>query len=182
MGYGAFYFVSLLLLSLASGAHAQDSSALRTVEDRNRKVFEGYEAQLAQIFDSIRRQNSLPELSRIHRRQDLDQLTCTAALNDADPGYHFAADLMYKTSDSVSVTEELKSIARFDRAYSPPTSRYAVAIWPGLDKETGKRTYWVGIHLFPSAFAEFIANTFTDSRPYRNNWKKLVAPACRGIE
>jgi hypothetical protein len=88
---------------------------------------------------------------------------------------------MYKTPDPVSVTGELKSIAQFNQVETPPNSRYAVAIWPGTDKESGRHTYWVGVKIYMSAFYEFIDNTFTDNRPYRNQWKVKVAPPCRDI-
>jgi hypothetical protein len=182
VGAGSFRFALLLLLSLVSAAYAQDSDAGRPIEDRNKKLFERYEDQVAQVFESIRLEKGLPKLTRILRRRDLDQLVCTTALNDAGEPYELAGGSMYKTSDPVSVTDGLKSSAEFNHPYTPPSSRYAVAIWPGTDKESGKRTYWVGIHVYPSAFAEFIAYTFTDSRPSRNSWKKLVAPACRGVE
>ena len=120
--------VALALLALLS-ANAQDAVAPRRTEVRDPKIFEGYERQIAQTFESIRRGNALPRLSRITHRQDLDQLVCTAALDDASPyGGNSAGDLMYKTSNPASVTPELKSIAQFDLLETPPNSRYAVAI------------------------------------------------------
>jgi hypothetical protein len=86
---------------------------------------------------------------------------------------------MYKTSDPEAVTEELKSIAQYDQVEAPPNSRYAIAIWPGTDKTTGRRVYWVGVEIYMSAFYEFIDNTFTDNRPYRNKWNRMVASPCR---
>jgi hypothetical protein len=172
---------ALLLLSLLS-ANAQDHTAPRPAEARDPKIFERYEFQVAQTFESIRRENDLPKLSRITRRQELDQLVCTAALNDTNPsGQNLPAKLMYKTSDPASVTEELKSIARYNQVETPPNSRYAVAIWPGTDKTTRGRIYWVGVEFCISAFYEFIDNTFTDNRPVRNQWKEMVAPSCRDI-
>jgi hypothetical protein len=44
------------------------------------------------------------------------------------------------------------------------------------------RIYWVGVEIDASAFYEFIDNTFTDNRPYRNQWKDMVAPLCRNIQ
>jgi hypothetical protein len=180
VGKGPFRVALLLLLLLS--AYAQESSAPRTTALRDPKVFEGYERQLAQTFESLRRENNLPKLSRITRRQELDQLVCTAALNDANPsGQNFPAKLMYKTSDPASRNEELKSIARYNQLETPPNSRYALAIWPGTDKDTGRRIYWVGVEIYTSAFFEFIDNTFTDNRPYRIQWKELVAPSCRDV-
>lgn len=181
MGNASFR-VALSLLSLLS-ANAQDSVAPRRTEVRNPKIFEKYERQVAQTFESIRRDNALPKLSRITHRQKLDQLVCTAALNDANPsGQNFRANLMYKTSDPTSVTDDLKSIARYKDLLGPSTdSRYSVSIWPGTDKETGRRVYWVGVELCPSTFWEFINNNFTDDRPYRNQWKNMVASPCRNV-
>lgn len=181
MGKGPFRAAPLLLALLS--VNAQDSIALHPREIRNPKIFEKYERQMAQTFESIRHQNNLPKLSRITHRQDLDQLVCTAALNDANPsGQNFPAALMYKTSDPASVTEELKSIARYNQVETPPNSRFAVAIWPGIEKETGRHVYWIGVQIYTSAFYEFIDNTFTDNRSYRNEWKKMVAPPCRDVK
>ena len=180
MGKGPF-LAALLLLALLS-VIAQDSIALHPTEVRNPKILEKYERQIALTFESIRQENNLPKLSRIAHRQDLDQLVCTAALNDANPsGQNFPAALMYKTSDPASVNEELKSIARYNQVETPPNSRFAVAIWPGIEKETGRLVYWVGVKVYTSAFYEFIDNTFTDNRSYRNDWKKIVAPPCRDV-
>ena len=181
MGNGPFR-VALVLLWLLS-AKAQRPVSPRPTEARDSKIFERYERQVAKSFESIRRENNLPKLSRITRRQELDQIVCTAALNDTNPlGQNFPARIMYKTRDPASVTEELKSIARFNEAEGPLNSRYAVAIWPGIDKETSHRIYWVGVEIDASAFYEFIDNTFTDNRPYRNQWKDMVAPLCRSIQ
>jgi len=174
--------IALLLPSILI-ATAQDSTTPRATEVRDPKVFERYESQVAQTFESIHRENGLPKLARIARRQQLDQQVCTAALNGANPyGHSFPAALMYRTSDPTSVTEELKSIARYNQVETPPNSRYAVAIWPGTDKASGRRIYWVGIEIYMSAFFEFIDNTFTDNRPYRNQWKEIVAPPCRDVQ
>jgi hypothetical protein len=173
--------VALLSLSLL-GVNAQLSDAPQLPEGRDPKVFEKHELHVAQNFESIRRKNGLPKLSRINRRHGLDQLVCTAALNDANPsGHNFPAALMYKTPDPASVTEELKAIAQFNQVETPPNSRYAVAIWPGTDKESGRRIYWVGVEIYMSAVYEFIDNTFTDNRPYRNQWKEKVAAPCRDV-
>jgi hypothetical protein len=174
--------VALPLLSLLS-VNAQDPTAPLPTQPRDPKIFEKYERQVAQTFESIRRDSALPKLSRITHRQQLDQLVCTAALNDANSsGENAPANLMYKTSDPTSVTEEMKSIARYHDELEPRLdTRYAVSIWPGTDKETGRRIYWVGIEICQSAFWEFIDNNFTDDRPYRNEWKKMVAPPCRRV-
>jgi hypothetical protein len=179
---GHSFRVALPLLSLLS-VNAQDPTAPRPTESRDPKIFEKYERQVAQTFESIRRDKALPKLSRITRREQLDQLVCTAALNDANPYRENApANLMYKTSDPTSVTDELKSIARYYDELEPRLdTRYAVSIWPGTDKKTGRRVYWVGVEICPSAFYEFIDNNFTDDRPYRNEWKKMVAAPCRNV-
>ena len=88
---------------------------------------------------------------------------------------------MYQTSDVAAITKELTSITTYKEIFggSETLSRYAVAIWPGTDKQTGQRLYWVGIKMYASPFWEFIDNNLTDDRPYRNDWKHLVAPVCR---
>ncbi len=97
-------------------------------------------------------------------------------------GGNFPAALMYRTFDPGSVTEELQQIARFkDLSESEPSARYAVAVWPETYNETKQRVYWVGIKIYDSAFWEFVDNNLTDDRPYRNDWKKLVAAPCREV-
>jgi hypothetical protein len=69
---------------------------------------------------------------------------------------------MYRTADPQSVAEELKQIAQFKDLVENPTApwkRYAVAVWPTVDKQTR-----------------------ADDRPYRNQWKDLVAPGCRKVD
>jgi hypothetical protein len=171
------HWIAVLALASVARLGAQDSIASRTVD---RRVFKQYEDQLSRVFESLRRENRAPKLSRIPDRQDLRELVCTAALNDANPyGENSPANLMYKTPDPFLITEDLKSISRFKAVGTPPDSRYAVAVWPGIDKKTGKAIYWVGVGIYTSAFFEFVDNTFTDNRPYRNDWQKLVAPSCR---
>jgi len=87
---------------------------------------------------------------------------------------------MYRTGDLTVASQELIRIAAFqDNAGDPPSTRYAVAIWPVNSGDPGSHIVWIGIVMYPSAFWEFIDKHFTDDRPYRNDWKKLVAPACR---
>jgi hypothetical protein len=174
-----------LTVALLLSANKQYSVTPRSdpVESRDSKIFKKYEDQVAQIFESSRRANALPKLSRITHRQKLDQLVCTAALEDANPeGRNRPTHLMYKTPDPASVTLELKSIARYKDLDEPSSNRYAVSIWPGTDKETGQRIYWVGVAIYPSAYYEFIDSNLTDDRFDRNEWKKMVAPHCRNIK
>jgi hypothetical protein len=49
------------------------------------------------------------------------------------------------------------------------------------DSQTGETTYWVGVQLFWSAAMEFFDYNFTDDIYYHNDWKKFVAPECRGM-
>lgn len=170
--------VALVFGAMVTSARAQAPAA--SISDRDRELFKRYEDRVSQTFETIRRENRLPKLSRIAHRQELRELVCTAAVRDANPyRQNFPANLIYKTPDPSLSTEELKSIARYNQPETPPNTRYAVAIWAGTDKETGDRTYWIGIEIYPSAFSEFIDNTFTDDRPYRNNWKTQVDPSCR---
>jgi hypothetical protein len=182
---GAHRFHGLVVTSmfavLTASATCQSSPQITASDAKLRQQYEG---RVAQIFESIRRDNGLPMFSKISHRHDLEQLVCTAAVNDTSPwNYNSPGELMYKTSEPQTVTKELKSIARFqDLAGSlPPSTRYAVAVWPGIDNETKQRVYWVGIEIYPSALMEFGDNNLTDDRPYRNDWKKLVATPCRDV-
>jgi hypothetical protein len=180
LGGRSCYFALTLLLS--SFAAAQDSGGLQTTRARDPKLFDRYESELARNFELIRRENNLPKLSRIAHRQDLDQLVCTAAASGLNArNEYFHAALIYKTSDPASITKGFKSVALFHQVETPPISRYAVAVWPGTEIETGRPIYWVGVETYTSAFYEFIDRTFTDDRFSWDEWKKLVDPTCRDL-
>jgi hypothetical protein len=174
--------VTSMFALLAGSARCQSGPQIAPNDGKLRQQYEG---RVAQIFESIRRDNGLPKFSRINHRHDLEQLVCTAAVNDASPwGHNFPAVSMYKTSEPQSTTKELEQIARFrdlEENPTPPWTRYAVAVWAGIDNETKQRVYWVGIKIYPSTLMEFVDNNLTDDRPYRNDWKKLVAAPCRDV-
>jgi hypothetical protein len=145
-----------------------------------------YENRVAQMFEAIRQDSRLPHLARIRHRNDLEQLVCSAAVHDQSPwGHNWPALLMYRTADPQSVAEELKQIAQFKDLVedpTPPWKRYAIAVWPTLDKQTKERVWWVGAGIYYSAMWEWFDNNVTDDRPYRNQWKHLVAPGCRNVD
>jgi hypothetical protein len=169
------------MLALLTGS-ARCQSGTPQIAGNDAKLRQEYEGRVAQIFESIRRDNGLPKFSRINHRHDLEQLVCTAALNDVSPWDHnFPAASMYKTSDPQSTTKELEQIARFkdlEENPTPPSTRYAVAIWPAIDHESKQRVWWVGISIYASALMEWVDNNLTDDRPFRNDWRKLVAAPC----
>jgi len=145
------------------------------------------EDQVAGLFESIRAKDGLQALARIGHRQSLDELVCSAAALDRPvwrenrPGA-----VMYRTNDPTSPTEDLERIARYadlpKHKDGPRTTRFAVAVWRSSDQQDSRAVYWVGVQVYMSAWWEFIDNNFTDDRPYRNDWKKLVTAACRGAE
>ncbi len=149
------------------------------------KLRKQYEGRVAQMFESIRKDAGLPRFARIRHRPDLEQLVCTAAATDTSPlRRNFPALLMYRTSEPGSATKELQDIARFkdileDRASQ--WTRYAAAVWPAHDNQSKDPIWWVGIGIYESAMWEWIDNNLTDDRPYRNQWKDLVATPCRNV-
>jgi len=93
---------------------------------------------------------------------------------------------MYRTNSPASLNEDLERIARYKDPFEgegrPRITRYAVAVWISPNQESGQPVCWVGIEVYESAWWEFIDNTFTDDRPYKDEWRKLVTPSCRGID
>jgi hypothetical protein len=176
--YANFAFV-VSIVCLGAG-----QSALRA---QGRKERRNYEDQLARLFETLRAKDQLPPLARIVHRESLEELVCSAASLDSPVwGENRPGALMYRTSDPASLSSDLQDIARFRdtlQANDQPTfTRYAVAVWRSPNRESGQPVHWVGIQVFMSAFWEFIDSNFTDDRPYRNQWKDLVTPGCRGID
>ena len=88
---------------------------------------------------------------------------------------------MYRTADPQSPADDLKAIANFkdiEENPIPPWTRYAIAVWPTEDRSA----WWVGAGIYWSAMSEWFDNNLTDNKPYRNQWKDLVAPGCRSIK
>lgn len=184
--FGIHQFRSLviaLMFEILSGSAMCQTRSLQ-ISTQDTELREQYEDRVAQMFESIRQDSGLPHLARIRRRHDLEQLVCTAAVNDANPSGNVAAELMYRTSDPRSPTKELEQIARFkdlEENPMPPWTRYAVPAWPATDTKSKRLVWWVGIGIYWSAFFEWFDNNLTDDRPYRNDWKKLVTSACRDV-
>ena len=77
-------------------------------------------------------------------------------------------------------TAQGRIVQRREPETHPRCTRYSVAVWRASDSQTGETTYWVGFHLYWSAVMEFYDAHFTDDIYYRNEWKKSIAPECRG--
>jgi hypothetical protein len=171
----------LLVAVLATGLLAQEApvpskqaSGGRLMGERD----EGKEDQVAKLFETIRIDARLPRLTRIRHRDSLAQHVCTVALTGVLPKNSVEDTLvLYKTSQPESISTELKQVASFDDDKFP---RYSVAVWRIQDSQTQEATYWVGIQRYWSAGFEFFDYHFTDHIEYHNDWKKHVAPECRG--
>ena len=137
-------------------------------------VVKPIEDDVARLFSEVRASKNLPRLSRIGKRTDLRQQTCSAAGANRSPGSAatFGTNTIltfYKISSPSVATSELSWIASVDRE---EYKRFSVAVWPVEPSESSLPEYWVGIGLYLSAFLEFIDNTMTDDAPRRNDWKK----------
>jgi len=138
----------------------------------------GKEDQVAKLFETIRVDAKLSRLGRIRHRDSLEQHVCTVALTGVIPRNSVEDTfVLYKTSQPESISTELKQVALFDDDRFP---RYSVAVWRAGDSLAGEVTYWVGVQRYWSAPFEFFDYHFTDDIYYHNDWKKNVAPVCRG--
>jgi len=174
--------VVFALASLSTGAAAQASSSAR-----ERRLRHQHEDEVARLFETIRARDGLPALTRIGRRESLEELVCSAASDDAPvwrenrPGA-----LMYRTDDPAKPTPVLERIAGYidplQTKDQPNITRYAVAVWPTSSRESGQPVYWVGVQVYNSAWWEFIDNNLTDNRSNKDQWRKLVTPTCHGVE
>jgi hypothetical protein len=152
------------------------------VQDRNLR--RRYEDEVARLFETTRAKDELPPLARISHRESLEELVCSAAsLNAPVWGENSPGAVMYRTDNPASANQELERIATYKDLLQgkdrPSFTRYSVAVWPSSNPESGQPVYWVGIQVYMSAWWEFIDSNFTDNRSYRDEWKKLVTPACR---
>ena len=168
----------LVLVTMAGQTRtgAQDRSLRRKQED-----------EVARIFETFRAKDKLPPLARIAHRKSLEELACSSAsVGSAVWGQNSPGAVMYKTDNAALPNQDLEHIAGFkdlvEGKNEPRFTRYAVAVWPSSNRESGRQVYWVGIQVFESAWWEFVDKTFTDDRSYRNEWKKVVTPSCRGVD
>jgi hypothetical protein len=173
-------FIFLLLTTSISAQQVtvsgKDAAGRPPIGERDKAK----EDQVAKVFEAIRTDTKLPPLARIKHRESLVQNLCTIVQTNASPK---EMPGLYKTLHPESVTPELKRLASFNELhprYNPSLEIYSVAVWRVTDPQTGEATYWVGITAYPSAATEFFMNHFTDDLYYRNEWKKHIAPECRG--
>jgi hypothetical protein len=168
------------ILSLCSSVEAKEGGKTALIGKRD----EGTENVVAKVFESIRVDAKLPPLIRIKHRDSLEQILCTVAQVGTLGNQRPTADsTIYKTAQPESISAELNRVASFKE--QPPqknlaSPRYSVAVWQVKDSQTGETQYWVGVELYLSSLEEFMDNHFTDQILYRNDWKKDVAPQCRG--
>lgn len=179
--------VLLLVVTLAVGLLAQEvnvppkhASVAQTIGERDKEK----EGRVAKLFETIRADAKIPHLKRIEHRDSLEQTVCTIALTGQLPkrpsGNTF---LFFRTANPEFPTPELIKVASFNRLHpknNPSYARYSVAVWRVKAPETGELSYWVGVQLYWSAGMEFFDYHFTDDIYYHNDWKKSVAPPCRG--
>jgi hypothetical protein len=177
----------LLVAVLATGLLVQEAPVPARQAQGGRRMGErdiGKEDEVAKLFETIRADAKIPQLTRIRNRDSLEQRVCTIALTGALPKLTLThTSAVYKTLQLESISTELKQVASFDDLHpknNPGYARYSVAVWGVRESQTGEATYWVGVQLFWSAGMEFFDYHFTDDIHYHNDWKKYVAPECRG--
>jgi hypothetical protein len=179
--------IILLVVLLATGLSAQEVAVGTTqvnvgqiMGERDKRK----EEQVAKLFETVRADAKILPLSRIRHRDSLEQTVCTIAVTSALPKFASANTFaFYKTAAPESISAELNKVALFNHLHpknNPGYSRYSIAVWRVKDSQTGETTYWVGVHLYWSAAMEFFDYHFTDDIYYHNDWKKSVAPQCRG--
>jgi hypothetical protein len=144
----------------------------------------GTEDKIAKLFEKTRSDLKILKLARIRHRDSLEQRVCTIALTGTLPKQASIGVFgFYKTAQPDAISAELYKVASFNDLhpkYNPSYARYSVAVWRAKDSQTGETTYWVGVYLYWSAAMEFVDYHFTDDIYYHNNWKKTIAPQCRG--
>jgi hypothetical protein len=174
-----------IVLSVALTLHAL--ARAQTAPKPAQRQLGRLEDEVSRLFEAIRAKDGLPPLTRINHRQSLQQLVCSAAaLNAPVWRENRPAAVMYRTGDPRSASQGLEQIAAYkdalDAKGQPRITRYAVAVWQSSSHEDDVAVYWVGVQVYTSAWWEFIDSNFTDDRPYRNDWKRLVAPQCRDAQ
>ncbi len=181
---GSTFLSGLVLALLAATAQEGPVTAKQgTVGQPAGTRDKASEDQVAKVFEGIRGDAKLPHLKRIGHRESLEQKVCTIALTGKPPKYTSTnTSGFYKTANPDSVTPELSKVALFNNLNpknNPSYARYAVAVWPVKESQTGELMYWVGVQLFWSAGMEFFDYHFTDDIYYHNDWKKSIAAPCR---
>jgi hypothetical protein len=184
-------YVSLLVTALLAATaqqvpvDAKQNNVGQLTAERDKEV----EDKIAKMFEDIRINAKIPHLKRIGHRAMLERQVCTIALTGKFPTYHATTEFgFYEAARPEITTPELNKVAllaaapsRFEGAtYHPSYSRYSVAVSKVKGAQAGKPTYWVGVQLFFSAELEFFDHHLTDDSYYRNEWKKAIAPPCRG--
>jgi hypothetical protein len=177
----------LLVVVMSASLSAQEVPAGHTPAPVGQMMGErdkAKEDQVAKMFETIRADAKLPPLGRITHRDSLEQKVCTFVLSGSLPKLRLSnTSALYITPNPETVSAELKHVASFNDLrpkYNPSIERYSVAVWKVRNSQTGETTFWVGLQLYWSAAAEFFDSHFTDDLYYRNEWKKSVAPQCRG--
>jgi hypothetical protein len=148
------------------------------------------EDEVARTFENARKQAGAKRLARIKFREEVQELVCTAALNDRVPMYStripalgsdakwHPASVLYKTTEPAKATDEIYRLASLDPLHKQGYKRFSVAVWRSA-LSTEERQYWVGIQFYWSAGVEFFDYHFTDDIWYHNAWKRTAAPECR---
>jgi hypothetical protein len=95
--------------------------------------------------------------------------------------FHFAVTLCAARRFSLPRRRQARRRLRIGsgRTRTAQTARFAARL-ARKDPQTAETAYWVGVHLYESAFQEFVHCHFTDDIYYHNLWKKGVAPQCPG--
>jgi hypothetical protein len=182
------YRILLLTVWPASGLLAQEPSVAGKQAGSGQQMGErdkAKEDQVAKLFETIRADSKIPPLTRIGHRDSLEQQVCTLALTGKPPKYVVSAKIsaLYKTTEPGSPSPELKVVASFNDLHSKNNwsiTRYSVAVWNLSNRGNGEMTYWVAVQLYWSGLTEFFDSHFTDDIYSHNEWKKHVAPECRG--
>lgn len=174
----------------SSGLAAQETPADHSAVNRAGEVTgerdKDKEDQVAKLFEAVRSNLHSSKLARIERRNSLEEQVCTLALTGTLPApARLLTDTVafYRTGRPDAISPELEHVASFD-ALRPKNKagyrRFSVAVWRNRDPKTRETMYWVAIELYWSAPVEFFDYHFTDDISYHNEWKRWVAPECRG--
>jgi len=179
--------ILVIILSLTTGLSAQqvpvpskDTASGPVIGERDKAK----EDLVAKQFDTIRAGAKLRTMTRIKHRASLEQTICTIALNRMPKERQISAiSTVYRTAQFESIPTELRKLATMEDFHFSNKSdfvRYSVAVWRVRDSQSGEANYWVGVQLYWDAAAEFFEEHFTDDMYWRNDWKKQIAPECRG--